>query len=97
MCGDSGTDCAQSKFEVFQREMTAHLDEEEREVVPAMRRTFKQQEERKVRPSWHRHASRADDRQSIRKVLCGRMPRQRQQEAGPCMRRPLTITRAALC
>ena len=31
--------------------MVAHLDEEESEVVPAMRRTFTQQEEQKVRPS----------------------------------------------
>ena len=43
------TDPAQTKFEVFQGEMKAHLDEEENEVVPVMRRTFKQQEERKVR------------------------------------------------
>ena len=39
---------AQSKFALFQREMVAHLDEEETEVVPAMRRTFTQQEEQKV-------------------------------------------------
>ncbi len=48
MADTSGTDSAQTKFEVFEREMKAHLDEEEVEVVPVMRRTFKQQEERKV-------------------------------------------------
>ena len=39
---------AQSKFEVFTREMTAHLDEEETDLVPVMRQKFTQQEERKV-------------------------------------------------
>ncbi len=47
---------SQSKFAVFQREMVSHLDEEESEVVPAMRRTFTQQEEQKVRCLPHSHA-----------------------------------------
>ena len=40
--------CSQIKFAVFQREMTAHLDEEESDVVPVMRKTFTQQEEQQV-------------------------------------------------
>ena len=38
----------QSKYEEFKREMTAHLDEEETDLVPVMRQKFTQQEERKV-------------------------------------------------
>ena len=40
--------CPQSKFATFQTEMRAHLDEEETDIVPAMRQNFKQEEERKV-------------------------------------------------
>ncbi len=38
----------QYKFTLFKREMTAHLDDWETDIVPVMRRRFTQQEERKV-------------------------------------------------
>ena len=56
---------AQPKFGTFQHEMTAHLDEEEAVIVPAMRRNFTEQDERKV-GYVHDVVSNSVDR-----ILCG--------------------------
>ena len=60
---------AQYNFTLFKREMTAHLNDWETDIVPVMRRRFTQQEERKVRLEPGRHTLSLHSRQKPLGVL----------------------------